>query len=759
MNENAQTIYEFGPFRLDPAQQILLRDGLLVPLQPKAFKTLCVLVENNRRVVLKDDIIKAVWEDTFVEESNLTQNIFVLRKTLGHSGSDRRYIITVHGRGYRFAEQVRAVPPATLILAEPLPTPVPPHGNGNGDRPANGNGHHSATTVLDEPSVTLPPPAPSTPFNRRKEDRRPATVAELSRHRWLIRVTWLCAAAAVILGSLLFRPSIPSPRVTHIRQLTHIGTVLFNQHLITDGPRVYIGEWKDQQRALAYVSPEGAEDLIIPKAIPQLDVDDISPNGSELLGVDLADANIKGLHKLWRVPVGPGSPRSIGGLLARDSRWSADGSTIAYTVDDELHLVNSDGSNSRKLATLPGMIFYPQWAPDGRSLRFSVVDPHVEGMSLWQADLKRNTVAPLLPDWPSSRRTQAGHFTPDGRYFFFTALSDDGTRDVWAIRSPSTSWRRVNTRPVRITAGPMSYYRPTPSRDGKSLFVVGAQAHGEVLRYASSSHQFVPYLLGASADHLAFSRDGQWVAYVQYPQAVLFRSRIDGSDRRQLTFSPMRVFHPQWSPDGTLLAFQASANSAAPMKIYTVPRDSGQPVLATPKRTDWQLYPSWLPGGQSLLFSASDTADSTPALYLVDLKTGVVSSLPETSGLYWGQISPDGHSVVALTETTQKLILYDTVSHQRRQIAPLADYPFWSNDGRYVFFSTLFWRRPDAGIFRWHPSTTPNSPDKIDKILDLPNFLLGGVWGVWFALTPDGDPLILRDLTTTDLYAIDLDLP
>ena len=190
------------------------------------------------------------------------------------------------------------------------------------------------------------------------------------------------------------------------------------------------------------------------------------------------------------------------------------------------------------------------------------------------------------------------------------------------------------------------------------------------------------------------------------------------------------------------------------MKIYTVARDSGQPVPATANRTEWQLYPSWFQDGQSLLYSASEEANSDPALYVVNLKTIQVTRLPETSGLYWGQISPDSHTVVALTEITQKLMLYDMNSHKSSQIAPVADYPRWSRDGKYVYFSTLFWRRPGAGIFRWKTTT-----HKSERILGLPDFQLGGVWGVWFGVTPNGDPLIVRDLTSTDLYALDMDLP
>jgi DNA-binding winged helix-turn-helix (wHTH) protein/tetratricopeptide (TPR) repeat protein len=110
MPNKTRHLYEFGPFRLDPDHRLLLRENQPVPLQPKAFDILLVLIEKSEKVVLKDDLLKAVWPDTFVEESNLAQNIFVLRKTLGASGGDRRYIVTHPGRGYSFVEKVMVVP-------------------------------------------------------------------------------------------------------------------------------------------------------------------------------------------------------------------------------------------------------------------------------------------------------------------------------------------------------------------------------------------------------------------------------------------------------------------------------------------------------------------------------------------------------------------------------------------------------------------------------------------------------------------------
>src|SRR5271169_3611004 len=109
MSKESKRLYEFGPFRIDPEERLLFRGAEPVSLPPKAFETLLILVERSERVVLKDDLMKSLWPDSFVEEANLSQNIFVLRKALGESAQDPRYIVTVPGRGYRFAQKVSQV--------------------------------------------------------------------------------------------------------------------------------------------------------------------------------------------------------------------------------------------------------------------------------------------------------------------------------------------------------------------------------------------------------------------------------------------------------------------------------------------------------------------------------------------------------------------------------------------------------------------------------------------------------------------------
>ena len=182
MSSDGKHLYEFGPYRLNPALRLLSNNQTVIPLQPKAFELLLVLVENTDRVLLKDHLLEAVWPGTFVEESNLTQNIFLLRKALGEAKGVHRYIITVPGRGYRFAESVRVITASdnnhshteAAILDRPSPELKDP--------PANGNADIRGSHVLEE--IQPPPSAETTP---------PAAVSAKTT-----RALWLRAAAALL---------------------------------------------------------------------------------------------------------------------------------------------------------------------------------------------------------------------------------------------------------------------------------------------------------------------------------------------------------------------------------------------------------------------------------------------------------------------------------------------------------------------------------------------------------------------------------
>ena len=118
MSKSSDRLYAFGPYRLDAVKRVLLRDGQAVPVTSKAFDTLLVLVEHSGQVLQKDELMKALWPDTIVEENNLTQQISMLRKALGERAHEHRYVVTVPGRGYSFVAQVRELQESRTGLEE-----------------------------------------------------------------------------------------------------------------------------------------------------------------------------------------------------------------------------------------------------------------------------------------------------------------------------------------------------------------------------------------------------------------------------------------------------------------------------------------------------------------------------------------------------------------------------------------------------------------------------------------------------------------
>src|SRR5215472_11239655 len=110
MSNQDKHLYEFGPFRLDPVKRRLLHNGEPLPLTPKAFDTLLALVQESGKTIEKDDLMRKVWPDAVVEENNLNQNITALRKTLGDSRQESKYIATIPGFGYRFVAEVKRAP-------------------------------------------------------------------------------------------------------------------------------------------------------------------------------------------------------------------------------------------------------------------------------------------------------------------------------------------------------------------------------------------------------------------------------------------------------------------------------------------------------------------------------------------------------------------------------------------------------------------------------------------------------------------------
>ena len=535
------------------------------------------------------------------------------------------------------------------------------------------------------------------------------------------------------------------PAVTNYVQLTHDGV---QKSLVgTDGTRLYLSAITSAVRGTAAVPVSGGELTKIVMPLPGMIPFHLSPDGSEFLVIDARGVPFRG--PLWSVPVLGGSPRRLGETIGDDAAWSPNGKLLAYADQGDLYVAQADGTALRKLLTVHGLIDHLVWSPDSGHIRFDTSQGFGAGIGqhlLWEVAADGSNLHRLLAGWHTPPDECCGAWSADGRYFIFQSHGQ-----IWALPRSRLFHREV--KPIPVTSSPMSLSSPLPSADGRKLFLVGATYRGELTRYDTRSGQFEPFLGGISAEYVSFSRDGQWVAYVSYPEATMWRCRIDGSDRMQLTFPPLRAVLPQWSPDGrSLVFFEFPVSSSQPARIYQVPADGGSPVRLMPDDPHNQQDPGWSPDGSRIVFagSAGDAAanPTAPAIRIWDVATHQVSAIAGSERMFSPRWSPDGRTLAALSDDSRTVML---LNMQTGKWSTLAQGTFgwlnWSKDGQSVYLLDFTGK---GAVLRIRLAD-----HRIDRVADLKDFVTTGQFGGSLALTPDDSPLLLRDRGTQDVYALD----
>jgi Tol biopolymer transport system component/DNA-binding winged helix-turn-helix (wHTH) protein len=693
-------VYEFGVWRLEPAEHLLLRNGSAVPLGPKLFDTLLLLVENAGRLVTKEEFMKRVWADSFVEDLVLTQNISQLRKILGNG--EEPVIETVPKRGYRLLIPVMASERA-----------------------------QSATPAA--------------------QGKKPQATSRLRPSRIIYALVGVLVIAALIVAYC--RPQ--SLHASNFVQITNDGRAKQGP-IVSDGVRLYFGEGDMNHFTLAQASVGGGEvtSLAIPLQAPY--ILDMAPNRSELFvgssGPETSAAGNPGhagsAPPLWILSLPGGALRRAGQIAADAATWSPDGREMAFVDGSVVYRARSDGSDAKRLATLPGTGSWLRWSPDGSRLRLTVFNKVTGQSSLWEVLLPAKGAQRLLTAWDQQASECCGNWTPNGKYFVFQA-TDEGKTEIWALATGSK-------QPVQLTNGQIHSLAPFVSSSGEKLYLIGEQLRGELSFYDRKAGQFLPYLSGISAEFVDFSKDRQWVAYVTFPEQTLWRSRIDGSERLQLTSSPVRAAVPHWSPDGKHITFFDVA-PGKPWKILLLSSDGGTPEpLLNESRNE--MDPSWSPDGNSIAFSYFPIFERPTAerlgIFIVNLNSRNVVKLPGSDNLWAGRWSPDGRYMVARSPQPLGLMLYDFRSQAWSRIAnnTYVGAMNWSADARYLYFLR---RGSDPAILRIRIAD-----GTIERVTDLQGIRQTGFRsGFWMGLTPDDSPLILRDVGTEEIYSLDLTTP
>ena len=329
----------------------------------------------------------------------------------------------------------------------------------------------------------------------------------------------LVAVAALVAIIFFLRSPDSSPVVISSLQITNDGAS--KRSLVTDGTRLYFSEYVSGHSVLMQVSTAGGETAPVPISLASADVYDFFPGRSELLVKGVAEGSDTE-WPVWILPLPAGSLRPVANILAHAAAWAPDGQHIVYARNSSLYTCNPDGSDSRELVTVPGVPFAPRFSPDGRRLRFTIRDTGQRTSSLWEMSANGQGLHPVLPDWNKPAQEAGGIWTPGGEYFLFESTRDH-TQNIWAFREGGSLFRKAGTEPAQLTVGPLLFSNPTPSLDGKKLFVIGQQRRFDLIRMDSKSHAFSVYLSGMSAGEADILRNGDEITYVMHPELTLWR--------------------------------------------------------------------------------------------------------------------------------------------------------------------------------------------------------------------------------------------
>jgi eukaryotic-like serine/threonine-protein kinase len=557
------------------------------------------------------------------------------------------------------------------------------------------------------------------------------------------------ATVLVALALWLTRP-LPPPRVAGTAQITNDGLRKWSP-LLSSGAEVIYGSGPglDNGDETFEVSERGGDPVPIRLQINAKPID-LSHDGRELLlGRTIRSDPRNSTDELWVAAMSGGVPKRLGNLVAENNAaaWSPDGRQLIYSFNKEFRIASSDGTDLRKLTEVADNPRFLRWSPDGSKVRFSLEDRRVRGKySLWEVSLKDGGVRPLLPGWNPSLSACCGNWSPDGKYFVFYARDREAS-NIWAIRERAgLHWGR--REPVQVTSGPMEAAAPVFSADGKHLFINGFENRREFIRYDLQSGRLFPALHGISGLELEYSKDGKWVTYVSLLDRSLWRSAADGSQRVQLTSSRLRADLPHWSPDGKQIAFYGGPPNT-PHRIYTVPFEGGTAQQLTHGEAgatgDYNFC--WSPDGRSIVFGSSGHATAGETrLHELNVKTGEVSVVAGTEGMFFPRWSPDGRYIAGLEGAQSKIVLYEVATQKQIEVSDApGGYPGWSRDGKSLFFWV-----PGHDQAWWRLRM---SDQRMVRVISLKEIPIAG--DAWFAPGLDNSLITTRSVGIDEIYALD----
>lgn len=740
-----QTFVVFNGYRLDLVNFELTKNGRRIRLPRQPARVLASLAGRPGEIVTREMLQREIWDhETFGDFDHALNNcINQIRVVLNDQASTPRFIETLPKSGYRFIAKVEFESSSAKQVAKVA--------NDN-DGSANRSPKSVSFETIDLSSL------PET-------DRHQARGRARTRSGVLIAS---CVAAAVFVSWMFLRAE-PAPQLIGVRQLTHYGRAEYTSQMVTDGARLYFTERTGGHWDVAQVSIAGGEPTRIPTPFTNSSLFDISPDGSQLLVASFEGDEHE--FPLWAVPILSGAPRRLGNIRAQSAAWSPDGQSLIYASGNDIEVANADGSNSKKIATLAGRAEFFRWSPDGQLVRFMRWDSKDVGVTLWEIHPDGSHLRTVAPegDAPVNGWLEgecSGGWTPDGKYYFYRSSRLSGST-INVIREQGYFFGLMHRPPTKLhTDYGMAFCGVLPGRDGKQAFFVTLRELRQLVRYDAKLRQYDPYLSGVPARWVDVSPDGRSVAYASSSDGSLWRSSIDGSDRRQLSFPPDITANPKWSPDSKMIVY-SEASGGAREALHMISRDGDRHEVLTESSSNnsySDLAPAWSPGGDAIVFERFQAGSGRIGTFSLDLKTRQLSKVDVPADWDWMRWSPNGRYAYAASYSSHSanpsqrasLHLFDRTTNKWTTVADAAflNLVGWSPDSKYIYYQDMYGGETQP-VFRVRASdgkveriTAPN----LSFPADITAYTLIGIG-------PDGAPLACAIRKNSDIYSISYALP
>lgn len=700
--QQKSVVYEFGGFILYPAERLLLKENDAISLTPKVFDLLLFLVENQGRLLSKDEILEEVWQDAFVEEGTLARTVSMLRKSLGKDSQE--FVVTVPKKGYRFTAEVekKSQTDEKIISEEIL-------------QPSNSTETPIAETNISEIRIRN------------------------SKTKWLTAFGVLAILAVAFSGFwILFgkqesgQTSNAAANANEPKRLTHSN---LDERFIgwtNDGKIIFD---RGGTNEIFFINADGTGEEKAVETIPLFKNGWLAPDKSKIVfqkpdkSFHLADADGANEIKLdfspenmaWsadkkrivfqgnlETPPNPNNPEIyVYSLEAKkvtqitknnnfdgDPAFSPDGKEIVFVSDRdknlEIYVMNDDGSNVRRLTDNPANDSFPKFTSDGTQITFNS-NLASESTDVFIMDKTgKNVVA--LTDWKSNEISRGG-------------LSPDGTK--LAFNSKFTGTYQIFVKDVEpfapklVLADDNDLQTPNYSLSGQEIVysVKLADKTGE-LRILNLSENKSRLLIKTSSgnNYPRWSPDGNWIAFHQEVEGKwdIFKVKADGTELTKLTEHPASDSLPNWFPDGKKMIFRTTRNGDSSLsEIYQMNADGSEqiPLKIEKGYLGWSIVS---PDGANLVYSCNRQQLRGGILNLCrsDADGGGEKLLLERAGdNVHSAFSSDGKNIAFVANSDGNPEIYTMNSdgtnllRLTRNLANEAN-PAFSPDGKSIVFSS-----------------------------------------------------------------------